>query len=187
MFPYNTYTRMRDEDALAIKAYLFSLSPVRKESPEHDVWPPFSWRGPMAVWKKLYFEEGRLKPNPDRSKAWNRGAYLVEALAHCGECHTPRNPAGALDREMWLAGTRDGPEGEIASNITSDPGTGIGDWSKADIVVLLRDGFKPDFDNVQGVMAETIEHGLKYLSEDDLEAIADYMKTVPPIQNRVEK
>jgi mono/diheme cytochrome c family protein len=184
VFPYTTYTRMREEDALAIKAYLFSLAPVGRANRAHDVAMPFNWRWTMGPWKWLFFEPGRFRPDPDADEAVNRGAYLVEALAHCGECHTPRNAAGAVDAAMWLAGTREGPEGEIAPNITPHE-TGIGGWSEADIVGLLRDGLTPEFDDVQGAMAEAIEDGLKDLTEDDLRAIARYLKTVPPVANDV--
>jgi len=185
VFPYTTYTKMRDEDAVAIKAYLFSLAPVRRENRAHDVWPPFDWRWTIGPWKSLYFEAGRWQPEPNRSEAWNRGAYLVEALAHCGECHTPRNAAGGLRRELWMAGSEDGPEGEIAANITPDPETGIGDWSRDDIVALLREGTKPDFDIVQGLMEEAIEEGLGRLSQADLEAIAVYVRALPPIRHQL--
>ena len=126
----------------------------------------------MSIWKLLYFTEGRFQPRKGMDGALRRGAYLVEALAHCGECHTPRNFAGALDHDMWMAGTREGPEGEISPNITPDDATGIGDWSTDDIVTLLRDGTKPDYDDIQGVMLEAIEDGLTHLSDSDLEAIA---------------
>jgi mono/diheme cytochrome c family protein len=185
VFPYTTYTRMRDADALAIKAYLFSLKPVSRQNRAHDVWPPFDWRWTMGPWKWLYFEPGRWRADAKRDKTWNRGAYLVEALAHCAECHSPRNLAGALDREMWMAGTEDGPEGEIAANITPDAETGIGDWNEDEIVTLLSEGIKPDYDDVQGTMAEAIEDGLAHLSPADLAAIAVYIKSLPPIRNKV--
>ncbi len=186
VFPYTTYTRMRRGDALAIKAYLFSLKPVRRANKRHDVSAPFGWRWPMYFWKLMYFDEGRHEPPAGASAAVARGAYLVEALAHCGECHTPRNFAGAVRRDMWMAGTRDGPEGEIAANITPDSQTGIGDWSADEIASLLKDGVKPDFDIVQGVMERAIEDGLGQLTDLDLEAIAAYMKSLTAIHNRVE-
>ena len=83
----------------------------------------------MAPWKWLFFESERFAPDPQRSESWNRGAYLATALAHCGECHTPRNALGALDTSLWYAGTKDGPEGELAPNITPHGATGIGRWS----------------------------------------------------------
>jgi mono/diheme cytochrome c family protein len=186
-FPYTSYTRMSNADIRALRAYLFSRPPVRREDRPHELRFPFGWRFLLGPWKSLYFEPGAWAPDPDRSEQLNRGAYLVEALAHCGECHTPRNALGAIDREMWLAGTVDGPEGELAPNITPDVETGIGDWSAADLVHMLKTGFKPDYDDAQGAMAEAIDHGLKYLSDDDLEAIAAYMRALAPINNRVER
>ena len=183
VFPYTTYTRMTRADALAIKAFLFSTPPVSKPNRDHDVGFPFSWRLIQAGWKLLFFDAGEFKADPARSEAWNRGAYLVEALAHCGECHTPRNIFGGADRDKWLAGTADGPDGEIAPNITPDKESGIGEWSEGDIIQLLKIGFKPNFDDVQGTMAEAIEDGLKSLTDADLKAIAVYLRALPPIHN----
>jgi len=185
IFPYTTYTKLRDDDALAIKAYLFSQKPVARENRAHDVWPPFGWRWTIGPWKGLYFQEGDLKSDPNQDAAWNGGAYLVEALAHCGECHTPRNFAGALDRTMWMAGAEDGPEGEVAANITPDFETGIGDWSVDQIAFFLKVGTKPDYEAAEGLMAEAIKDGLSHLSGDDLKAIAQYIKSLPPISNKV--
>jgi mono/diheme cytochrome c family protein len=187
IFPYTTYTKMQEADALDIKAYLFSVRAVRRENRAHDVWPPFGWRWVVSAWKWLFFEEGRFKRNLKHDAVRNRGAYLVEALAHCGECHTPRNFAGALDRTMWLAGTEDGPEGEISANITPDFETGIGDWSVDQIAFFLKVGTKPDYETAEGAMAEAIEDGLSHLSDADLEAIAWYIKSLPPIRKKVAK
>ena len=185
VFPYTTYTKMRDEDTLSIKAYLFSLKPVTRKNRAHDVWPPFGWRWTIGPWKGLYFQEGDFKSAPNQDAAWNRGAYLVEALAHCGECHTPRNFAGALDRTMWMGGTEDGPEGEVAANITPDFETGIGDWSVDQIAFFLKVGTRPDYEAAEGLMAEAIEDGLSHLSGADLKAVAQYIKSLPPISNNV--
>ncbi len=99
---------------------------------------------------------GPFRPSPDRAAAYNRGAYLVTALAHCGECHTPRNALGAMRPSLWLAGTPDGPDGQIVPNITPDPATGIGEWQKADIVELLKTGTTPEHTTVKGAMREAI-------------------------------
>ncbi|WP_416896571.1 MAG: c-type cytochrome [Minwuia sp.] len=184
VFPYTSYTKMTREDALAIKAYLFSLDPVSQPNRDHGIMFPFSMRILQRGWQMVNFEAGRFEPDPGASDPVNRGAYLAQALAHCGECHTPRNMMGATDEDMYLAGTPDGPEGEVAPNITPHS-TGIGDWSEADIAELLKSGFKPDFDNVQGTMDEAIEDGLKYLTDADRAAIAAYLKSVPPIDNKV--
>ena len=158
---------------------------LRRANTPHDVAIPYRWRFTVGPWKLLHFKRGPFKPDPGRSERWNRGAYLATALAHCGECHTPRNLAGGLDRSLWMAGTEDGPEGEVVANITPDPETGIGSWSADEIVTLLREGLKPDFDNVQGLMEEAIEGGLKHLSDDDLAAIAAYLKALPPIRHKI--
>ena len=186
VFPYTSFTGIEDDDVRDLKAYLDSVEPVRQANKPNEVQPPFGWRFLMTPWKWLFFDAGRYQADPDRSESWNRGAYLAEALAHCGECHTPRNMFGALDRDMWFAGTADGPEGELAPNITPDTATGIGRWSAADIVHLLKTGYMPDFDNVQGSMEEAIDHSYKHLSDEDLKAIAEYVLSLPPIENRVE-
>lgn len=186
VFPYTSFTGMSDRDVRDLKAYIDSRPAVRQANRPHDVSPPFGWRFLMAPWKWLFFESERFAPDPQRSESWNRGAYLATALAHCGECHTPRNALGALDTSLWYAGTKDGPEGELAPNITPHGATGIGRWSEGDLVYLLKSGFKPDFDNVQGLMEEAIENSYKHLSDDDLKAIAEYVLSLPPIENQVE-
>jgi mono/diheme cytochrome c family protein len=116
---------------------------------------------------------------PERSALDNRGAYLVTALAHCGECHTPRNWLGALDSDGFLSGTPDGPDGKKVPNITQDAKTGIGKWSEEDIVNLLKMGMTPDFDFVGGAMNEVVKDTAK-LTDEDRRAIAAYLRTVPP-------
>lgn len=180
VFPYPSFTRIRDADALAIKAYLFSLPAVTQRERPNEVWFPFSWRFLQNFWKWLFFTPGRLDPAPGRSAAYNRGAYLVIALAHCGECHTPRNWLGAMEGERFLAGTRDGPDGKPVPNITPDPETGIGKWSEDDIVGVLTDGHTPEFDFVGGAMAEIVK-STSQLTEADRRAIAVYLKSVAPV------
>ena len=181
VFPYPSFTGITDGDALAIKAYLFSLPPVRQHNRPHDVAFPFSWRFMQTVWKLLFFKPGPFQADPQQSAAYNRGAYLVTALAHCGECHTPRDFLGATKSAQRLAGTPDGPDGQLVPNITPDPDTGIGKWEKDDIVELLKTGTTPEQSKVKGAMREAVQDGLKYLSEGDREAIADYLLTQPPI------
>jgi mono/diheme cytochrome c family protein len=187
VFPYPSFTGITDGDALAIKEYLFSLPPVRQQNRPHDVAFPFSWRILQTGWKLLFFTPGPFQPVPGQSTAYNRGAYLVTALAHCGECHTPRNFLGAMRSGQWLAGTPNGPDGQLVPNITPDPGTGIGKWEKDDIVELLKTGMTPEQSKVKGAMREVVDDGLKYLSGGDLEAIADYLFAQPPIVDDVAK
>jgi mono/diheme cytochrome c family protein len=185
VFPYTSFTGITDSDVLAIKAYLFSLPAVHKENRPHDVVFPFSWRLLQTGWKLLFFTRGPFHPKPGRSAIYNRGAYLVTALAHCGECHTPRNSLGATRSGQRLAGTRDGPDGQRVPNITPDPVTGIGQWDKNDVVEVLRTGTTPEQGRVKGAMREVVDDGLKYLSEDDLRAIADYLSAQPAIVHEV--
>ena len=185
-FPYTTYTHMTDQDILDLKAYLFSVKPVRQENRPVAMSLPFRWRFPLSGWKWLYLKEGVFQPEGKRSPRWNRGAYLVSAVAHCAECHTPRDAFGGLKGKMIMAGTPDGPEGELTPNITPDVSTGIGDWTAEEIVELLKSGDKPDGDNVQGLMEEIIEHGYRYMTDEDLQAIAFYLRTIKPIRNEVE-
>jgi len=185
-FPYTSYTNMTEEDMLAIKAYLFSIDPVRQQNKPPEMSPPFSWRFLLTAWKWMYLKTGPFKPDAQKSSQWNRGAYLVEGVVHCGECHTPRDIAGGLDEDFYMAGAIDGPEGELAPNITAHPETGLGDWSVDDTVYLLKEGYKPGGDNVQGLMEEIIVHGYKYMTDEDLTAVATYIRSLPPVDNLVE-
>ena len=185
VFPYPSFTGITDGDALAIKAYLFSVPPVRQQNRAHDIGFPFSWRFLQTGWKLLFFTPGPFQPVPERRTPYNRGAYLATALAHCGECHTPRNILGAMRSSLRLAGTPDGPDGQLVPNITPDPGTGIGKWERGDVVELLKTGTTPEQSKVKGAMRETIQDGLKYLSDADLEAIADYLFAQPSIVHDV--
>lgn len=184
VFPYTSYTQMDDGDALAIKAYLFSIPTASRKNRAHDVSAPFSWRWPLLFWKWLFFDEGDFKPDAARDKQWNRVAYLFNALAHCGECHTPRNLAGALDRTMWMAGTKDGPDGDPAPNITADLATGL-DWSEEQLSFFLKTGTKPDWDEAEGAMAEAINDGYRFLNDQDRRAITRYINALPAIVNHI--
>lgn len=183
VFPYTSFTGLSDGDLVDMKAYLDSLPPIRRENRPPDAPFPFSWRATLVGWKWLNFSDARVEPDPERDAVWNRGRYLVEAAAHCGECHTPRTWSGGLDRSLWLAGSREGPEGELAPNLTPDRATGIGSWTIPDLVWYLEMGLKPDGDDTQGLMSEVIEHGYSALPAADLEAIATYLKSIPAIEN----
>jgi mono/diheme cytochrome c family protein len=183
VFPYTSFTGLSERDLVDLKAYLDSLPAIRRANRAPDAPFPFSWRAALAGWKWLNFVDARVEPDPERDPVWNRGRYLVEAAAHCGECHTPRTWTGGLDRSRWLAGSREGPEGELAPNVTPDRATGIGDWTVPDLVWYLEMGLKPDGDDTQGLMSEVIEHGYGHLPASDLEAIAVYLKALPPIEN----
>jgi mono/diheme cytochrome c family protein len=187
VFPYAAYTKIGRVDLADLWAYLKTVPPVARPRRQHDLRFPFSMRLANLGWKWLYFKAGPFRPDPGRAPEWNRGAYLVEALGHCGECHTPRTRLGGLDRALTLAGTRDGPEESVVPNITPDAETGLGDWSETDIAWLLKTGFMPDGDDVQEGMGDVVEHGTSHLADADLRAIAVYLKSLPPIHNRVRK
>src|SRR5947207_5019171 len=122
VFPYPSFTGITDSDALAIKAYLFSVPAVRQDNRPHDVAFPFSWRVLQTGWKLLFFTPGPFQLAAERSTAYNRGAYLATALAHCGERHTPRNFLGATRSGDRLSGPSGGPDGQLVPHITPDPG-----------------------------------------------------------------
>lgn len=187
VFPYTSFAGLTDADLVALKAYLDSRPAYRRPNKAPGAPFPFSWRATIAGWKWMNFDGQRIEADPEQSEEWNRGRYLVKAAAHCGECHTPRTLTGGLDATRWLAGSREGPEGELAPNITPDRKTGIGAWSKTDITWYLETGFKPDGDDTQGLMAEVIEHGYSNLPGEDLRAIAVYLRSLPPIENDVKR
>jgi mono/diheme cytochrome c family protein len=185
VFPYPSFTNISDTDALAIKAYLFSLPPTHQPNRAHVVAFPFSWRFLQTGWRLLFFRPGPFYADPAHDAVYNRGAYLVTALAHCRECHTPRNMFGATKPSMPLAGTPDGPNGQAVPNITPDRATGIGEWDADDIVTLLKTGRTPEQSAVKGAMREAVQDGLKFLTSADLQAIATYLLAQQPIAHKV--
>lgn len=182
-FPYTSYTGITRADLLAIKAYLFGIEPVLQANREHDLGFMMS-RYAAGVWKSRYFEPGRFEPDPDRSGEWNRGAYLVRHLGHCGECHTPRGRFGVLQRDRALTGNPEGPGGESVPNITADPADGIGEWSLSDIEYFLDSGMLPDGDFAGSLMGEVIENCTSHLTDGDRHAIAIYLKSLSPDPTR---
>jgi mono/diheme cytochrome c family protein len=181
-FPYPSFARIADEDALAIKAFLFSLPPSDRASRPHDLSFPYSIRLSLWPWRWLYFHPQPPALPAEASAELRRGAYLVEALGHCGECHTPRTWLGAPEKERRFAGTTDGPDGEKVPNITPDEKTGIGSWSTEDVVRVLETGLLPDFDAVGGPMGEVVKATSK-LDPSDRAAIAAYLATLPAVSN----
>ncbi|MEK9677895.1 MAG: cytochrome c [Rhodospirillaceae bacterium] len=186
VFPYPSFTKMTDQDMRDLKAYIFSLPAVATPNKPHEINFPFGFRFSMIFWKILFFDEGAYRADPAQNAEWNRGAYLSNALSHCGECHTPRNFMGALKGDMNMAGTPDGPDNASVPNITPDPDTGIGKWSHQAIMDVLDGGMMPDGDFVGGAMTEVSEN-LAKISKKDRKAIAVYIKSLPPIRNKVTK
>ncbi len=180
VFPYTAYTGVTDEDALAIKAFLFTLPAVHRENPAHRLPWYLGTRLVAAAWKLLFFTPARFAPDPARDPVWNRGAYLVRHLGHCGECHTPRNRFGALRADREMAGNPAGPENRKVPNVTPDERDGIGDWSLPDIESFLETGMKPDGDFAGSGMGEVIDENTSRLTPGDRHAIAIYLKSLPP-------
>jgi mono/diheme cytochrome c family protein len=179
VFPFPSFTGMSDRDIADLYAYLAAQKPVAQPSKSNAVKFPFGFRPLLMGWRMLFFTPGPLAPVAGQSDEWNRGRYLAEAVAHCEECHTPRNFLGALDRGRAFAGNPDGPDKQKAPNITPDPQTGIGKWSLDDIIEVLQTGTTPDGDAVGSGMAEVVD-GTGKLSDADRRAIAVYIKSLPP-------
>lgn len=184
-FPYTSYTHLTDADLHAIKTYLFSQKPVRQKNKEHDLPWYLRYRPLIKVWQMLFFTPGPFQPQSDQSPTWNRGAYLATAVAHCGECHTPRNSLGGLIESLPYAGTPDGVDGTVVPNITPDKPTGIGTWRQSDLAEYLDTGATPDGDYAGDIMATVIDDSLHYLTIDDRKAIAVYVMSLAPIQNEM--
>lgn len=179
-FPYTSYTRMSRLDMLAIKAYLDTVEPSDQRNRPHELVWYARWRRLLGVWKWLFFEAGEYRPDASRDAEWNRGAYLVEGVTHCPECHTPRNVLGALRRHLRHAGVANGPEGESAPNITPHE-TGIGKWSRRALSFYLEIGMTPGGDFAGGLMAEVVDRGTGRLSASDRDAIAAYVLSLPAL------
>ena len=143
---------------------------------------PISVRQILLPWKWLNFEPRRWRPDPTRDAVWNRGSYLVEALLHCAECHTPRGVTSGLDQSRWMAGARIGAGNNLAPNLTSSQ-DGIGDWSESDIVRALEFGETPDGEFLGNEMADVVKDSTGRLTKEDLMAVAVYLKALPPLSN----
>jgi mono/diheme cytochrome c family protein len=172
-FPYESYTLLADDDVRAIRAYLFSRPMARARAPANALAFPFNQRWLMAFWAAFYNPDQRFRPREDRSPAWNRGAYLAEALEHCGDCHTPRNLAQAPDNRQKFAGTT--IQGWRAYNITSDRASGIGAWSDN------ATGHAAGHGAAAGPMAEAVDASLSTLSPVDISAMVSYLRSVPAV------
>ncbi len=202
-FPYTAYTKVTDEDVHAIFAYLKSLAPVKYNPPANEMPFPFGQRGLMAIWNKLFLKAGRYVPDASQSAEWNRGAYLVEGLGHCGACHTPRNQLGGERASLALTGgtyqdaiVDSVHEQEIvkqdnmvkpwsAVNLTSSP-LGLGAWSVEEIAAYLKTGHTARA-GAFGPMAEVVSNSTRYLSDPDLRAMAVYLKSLPAADQGTEK
>lgn len=171
--PYTAYTKVRREDNLAIFAYLKTVDASDNKVETNQLPFPFNVRTSLIGWNLLNFTEGEFKANPQKSEQWNRGAYLVEGLGHCGTCHTPKNLTGGDKSDQFLMGAN--LQHWVAPNITSSGHDGLQAWNETDIVQYLKTGANR-FDIASGPMAEEVEHSSQHWSDQDLMAVAVYLK-----------
>jgi mono/diheme cytochrome c family protein len=177
-FPYTSYAHAKPDDIRDLFAYLKTLEPVPGKVRDHAVPFPFGIRRNIGIWKRLFMDGRRFVPEPARSASWNRGAYLVNSLGHCAECHSPRNFLGGIVAGKRFAGGPN-PEGEgWVPNITPK---GIGDWSAKDIAYFLQTGEMPEGDAAGGAMARVIKN-TSQLSPEDRAAMVEYLKSLPPVE-----
>ena len=176
-FPYTSYARMEKADIADLHAFLVTLPAVEGRAPGNELGFPFNLRRGLGLWKLLFLSGEPAVALDSPPPQVLRGQYLVEGPGHCGECHTPRNLAAAMDDSRWLAGAAAAEGRGNVPNITTGEG-GIGDWSEDDIAALLESGFTPDFDAVGGSMASVVRN-MAELPAADREAMAAYLKAIP--------
>jgi mono/diheme cytochrome c family protein len=176
--PYDFYTKLTRADVDAIYAYLRTVKPVRNAVDVNHLHFPFNLRWTMGAWRELYFTEGTYKPDPTKSAAWNRGAYLVEGPGHCSDCHSPRNLLSGIEKNRDFSGAV--IDGWFALDLTSDIATGLGSWSVQEIAAYLKTGVTKDKNIALGPMADFIRDSTSYLTDADRLAMAEYLKSIPP-------
>jgi mono/diheme cytochrome c family protein len=183
VFPYTAFAKLKDSDVAALFDYLQALSPVKHLPPDNDLQFPYSQRWALGIWKLFYLDDSRFEPNPAQSSEWNRGAYLVEGLGHCGMCHTPRNFLGGQDNDSAFTGaTYKGHVDDVwlnwsSTNLTS-AASGLGSWSLQDIVSYLKLGISSRA-SIFGPMNEVVLSSTRHLTEVDLRSMAVYLKSLP--------
>ncbi|MBK4716916.1 cytochrome c [Enterobacterales bacterium BIT-L3] len=173
--PFTAYTKVTDEDNRAIWAYLQTLTPVRQWVETNQLPFPFNIRASLIVWNWLNADKGEYQPDLSKSAEWNRGAYIVQGLGHCGTCHTPKNILGGDKNERFLQGAE--VENWWAPNITGANHDGLGRWSIQDIKDYLRDGINR-YDSASGPMAEEVKNASQHWKDADLQAVAVYLKSL---------
>ncbi len=177
-FPYTHYTRVTRADSDALFAYLRSLPPVNQPNRAHELRFPYNTQVALAVWRALYFRPGVYETDPAQGRPWNRGAYLVQGLGHCGACHSPRNAFGATPQLMDLSGGLIPMQNWYAPSLATSSEAGVGDWPLADIEQLLVTGVSPR-GTVLGPMAEVVLHSTQHMQPEDVAAMAVFLKSVP--------
>ncbi len=184
VFPYTSFSGMTDQDLLDLKAYLLTLEPVKQQNKEQDLYFPFNFRLAAWAWQVLFYSPEVYQPDSGKSAKWNRGKYLTDYVGHCAECHTPRNIFGALDKSKLYAGSRQGHDGEIGSNLTPDTEFGIGSYSETDFQYTMRWGLKADGEDILGIMGELVHDGYSNLTDEDLSAMYEYLRSLKPIAEK---
>jgi mono/diheme cytochrome c family protein len=175
--PYPAYTKMTDDDVLAMRAYFATVAPVSNRVVSNQLPFPLNIRFAIMFWNGLNFTPGRYQPNPQKSTAWNRGAYIVEGPAHCGTCHTPKTLLGGDKNSAALTGAT--LQGWFAPDITNDQRKGIGGWSTDDLFQYLKTGTNK-WTLASGPMAEAVSHSTSRMNDEDILAIATYLKESGP-------
>jgi mono/diheme cytochrome c family protein len=185
-FPYTEYTKVTRKDADAIFAHLQALPPVTQNNPPSRIKSPYNFQPLLSLWRATYFKPGVYQPDPVKSTEWNRGAYLVQGLGHCSACHAERNPLagswGATGGET-LGGGQIMGSNWYAPSLTSSSEAGSARWSIGEIVQLLTTGVSPKA-GTSGPMAEVVKHSLQYLTKEDAQAMAVYLKSLPESKPR---
>jgi mono/diheme cytochrome c family protein len=175
--PFASYTKVTRADSDAIFAYLKSIPAVNQKDRPHELRFPYDNRQLILGWRTLYFREGEYKPDPTKSAEWNRGAYLVEGLGHCGMCHSPINALGGTSQSDAFKGGLIPMQNWYAPSLTSNREAGLGEWSLKDITDLLQTGISMR-GVVYGPMAEVVHNSLQYLNDEDSKAMAVYLKGI---------
>lgn len=176
LFPYTAYSKMSPDDLLDLKRYLDTQKPIVLKNRRHKPSFPYNFPPFMALWKLVNFAGAPFQPNPDKSPAWNRGAYIVNGPGRCAECHSPRNFTGGINKDKPLSGNPQGPEGESVPGLTMIAGNRISQWSDEEILFAMKIGMTPDGDFLGGSMGPVIENTTGKLSDNDLKAIIHYLR-----------
>ncbi|KJJ99418.1 cytochrome C [Burkholderiaceae bacterium 26] len=189
--PYPSYAKINDSDMRDLYAYFHNgVTAVQNDPPPSTIRWPLNMRWPLKLWNLVFLKSEPYTPKGDKSPTWNRGAYLTQGLAHCGTCHTPRGFAmqeKALDERGsgYLSGST--LAGWTAFNITSDPTSGIGAWKPEQLVQYLRTGSVPGVAQAAGPMGEAVQHSFSRMTMQDVQSIAEYLRTVPAVSNNLER